>query len=54
MSARLSARLLSLATAVIALLGTSVVTQTWKSFSATSTATGHAVWIPGSGKKIWR
>lgn len=37
---------------VITLLGTSVATQIAKDFSATSTATGHAVWIPASGKKI--
>lgn len=37
---------------LITLLGTTVATQLWKSFNATTTQTGIAVWTPTSGKKV--
>ena len=37
---------------IITLLGSTVATQVSKSFNATSTQTGVAVWTPASGKKV--
>jgi hypothetical protein len=37
---------------IISLLGTSSASQVWKSYNTTTTATGAAIWTPGSGKKI--